>query len=186
MADEQPEPTGNVETADRVVTYEAADRSAVCCLGCQAWTMVLAGVAGGVWYGFSGDLWKIIVGLILIIGGIALSRYLSTGRNRWEVSFDRDRRIVALISLVSDERQAREIAYSEIEAVELREITRDVTEGEDVPYRLPVFRLLSGEEVALDERLSIKNPERADEVLAEMRALLAEGSEEGGIVSLDQ
>jgi len=187
MADKRPDEAGGTEAkGDRVVTYEAADRGAVCCLGCQAWTMILAGVAVGVWYGFSGDLWKIIVGLILIIGGIALSRYLTTGRNRWEVSFDRDRRIVALTSLVDGERQAREIPFGEIEAVELREITRDVTAGEGVLYRLPILRLLSGEEVALDERLSIKDPERAEEVLEEMRALLAEGLEEGEVISPEE
>ncbi len=187
MADERPEPVDGTEARpERVVTYEAADRGAVCCLGCQAWTMILAGVAVGVWYAFSGDLWKIIAGLILIIGGIALSRYLATGRNRWEVSFDRDRRIVALTSLVSGETQAREIPFGEIESVQMREITRDVTTAEGVPYKLPILRLHSGEEVALDERLSIKDPERAEEVLEEMRSLLAECPEEGWESSPDQ
>ncbi len=68
----------------------------------------------------------------------------------------------------------REIPFAHISSVELREITRDVSTGSAVPYLLPVFRLEAGEEVALDERLSIKDPERAEEVVAEMRGLLSE------------
>lgn len=171
MAHETDDRTGPTQ---RVVTYEAADRGAVCCLGCQSWLFILAGIALAVWYLVAGDLWKIIIAAILVIGGISLSRFLKTGRNRWEVSFDRDRRIVTLTSTVEGTTSLREIPFDKIEAVELREITRDDSTGAGVPYRLPVFRLASGEEVALDERLSIKRSERAEEVADEMRALLAE------------
>lgn len=179
--DERERGDGAGADKQRVVTYEAADRGAVCCLGCQAWALILGGVGFAVWYLLAGDLWRIIVGLILLIGGFALWRYLSKGRNRWEVSFDRDRRVVTLLSRVAGETEQREIPFDEITAVELRTITRDVSTGEDVPHRLPVFVLASGERVALDERLSIKNTERADEVAGEMRTLLGlrGGAEEG-------
>ncbi len=176
LAEEQ---TGGREAADaegagkqRVVTYEAADRGAVCCLGCQAWALILGGIGFGVWAAFDAHLWRAVVGAILLIGGIALNRYLATGRNRWEVSFDRDRRLVTLFSYEGGSREVREIPFDDIRAVLLRDITRDVTDGENVPHRLPVLQLVSGEKVPLDERLSIKDPERAEEVAEEMRALL--------------
>ncbi len=175
MADEQ---TG-AGTQKRIVTYEAADRGAVCCLGCQAWALILGGVGFGVWYLLAGELWRAVIGGVLLIGGIALIRHLSTGRNRWEVSFDRDRRVVSLLSQEGGTREVREIPFAAIEAVLLREITRDVTTGEDVPHLLPVFELRSGEKVALDTRLSIKDPERAEEVAEEMRTLLGL-NEDGG------
>lgn len=156
----------------RVVTYEAADRGAVCCLGCQAWVLVLAGIGFGVWYYLEAQLWRGVVGAIFLIGGIALYRHIVKGRNRWEVSFDRDLRVVTLFSQERGTRQVREIPFDNIEAVILRDITRDVTSGERVPHKLPVFRLNSGEKVALDMRLSIKDPERAEEVAEEMRELL--------------
>ncbi|MGI5819875.1 MAG: hypothetical protein ACOX9R_17465 [Armatimonadota bacterium] len=156
----------------RVVTYEAADRGAVCCLGCQAWVMIFAGAGFGAWYLLQGDLWRIIVGLILFIGGTALARYVTAGRNRWEVSFDRDRRVITLLTRIGGTTERREIPYEDVEAVVLQTITRDVTGGDDVPHHVPVFRLSSGERVVLDERLSIKDPDRAEEVLAEMRTLL--------------
>ncbi|MFP4248290.1 MAG: hypothetical protein ACLFU7_01450 [Armatimonadota bacterium] len=170
MADERTE--AGAGTQKRIVTYEAADRGAVCCLGCQAWTLVLGGAGFGLWYLLAGELWRVVIGGILLIGGIALMRHLSTGRNRWEVSFDRERRVVSLLTQEGGTREVREIPFDEIGAVLLREITRDVTTGEDVPHLLPVFELQSGGKVALDERLSIKDPERAEEVAEEMRALL--------------
>jgi hypothetical protein len=177
MADE--EIGAREEKKKRVVTYEAADRGAVCCLGCQAWTLILGGLGFGVWYLLARDLWRVVIGGILLIGGIALIRHLSTGRNRWEVSFDRDRRVLTLLSQQQGTREVREIPFDAVEAVLLREITRDVTTGEGVPHLLPVFHLGSGEKVALDERLSIKDPERGEEVAEEMRALLGL-SEDGG------
>lgn len=171
-AESAPEDNERKTRKQRVVTYEAADRGAVCCLGCQAWVLVLGGIGFGVWYYYETDLWRGVIGAILLIGGIALHRYLATGRNRWEVSFDRDRRVVTLLSQERGTRQVREIPFGDIEAVILRDITRDVTAGDGVAHRLPVFRLKSGEKVALDTRLSIKDPERAEEVAEEMRELL--------------
>jgi hypothetical protein len=171
MSDEQPNASDEAPKK-RIVTYEAADRGAVCCLGCQAWALILAGVALGVWYLFAGGLWRAVIALILLVGGIALARHLSVGRNRWEVSFDRDRRIVTLLSAVSGEKHVREIPFDSIEDIALREITRDTSAGENLPHQLPVFRLISGEEVALDERLSVRDPDRAAEVREEMRELL--------------
>ena len=157
-----------------VVTYEAADRGAVCCLGCQAWLLVLGGIALVAWYFLREvGVWAPVVGAILVLGGLGLSRYLARGRNRWEVSFDRQRRVVTITSCVRRKTQTREIPFADISFIELREITRDVSTGSAVPYTLPAFRLVSGEEVALDERLSIKDPERAEEVAAEMRGLLS-------------
>ncbi len=167
------EETGDEEETEekRIVTYEAADRGAVCCLGCQAWVLVLAGVGFGIWYATDRDLWRIIVAGILLMGGLTLYLYLRK-RNRWEVTFDRDRQVVTLFSSVAGDVEKREIDFDRIEAVSLREITRDVTTGEDVPHQLPVFHLEAGEEVPLDQRLSIKDSERAEEVADEMRALL--------------
>lgn len=167
-----PEDGDQADDRQNVVAYEAADRGAVCCLGCQAWSLILGGVGLAVWYLFAGELWRIIVGLILLIGGGALWRYLAKGRNRWEVSFDRDRRVVTLLSQVAGDTESRDIPFDEIVAVELRTITRDVSTGDDVPHRVPVFVLSSGERVELNERLSIKDPERANEVADEMRGLL--------------
>lgn len=173
MADERVVTRGPKATKDRrVVTYEAADRGAVCCLGCQGWVMIFGGMALGVWYWCRGGLWRLVVGLIVAIGGIALLRYLATGRNRWEVSFDRDRRVVTLMSRVSGTIERREIPFDEIGAVVLQEIGRDVSTGESVVHHLPVLRLTSDERVPLDHRLSIKDPERAREVADEMRSLL--------------
>jgi hypothetical protein len=171
-ATEGPGADGEADEQQRVVTYEAADRGAVCCLGCQAWVLVLAGLGFGVWYLFAGELWRVVVGLILLVGGIALHRHLATGRNRWEVSFDRDRRIVKLLSRESGTREVREIPFARIDDVILRDITRDVSSGENVPHKLPVLVLESGEKVPLDTRLSIRDPERAVEVQEEMRALV--------------
>lgn len=162
----------------RVVTYEAADRGAVCCLGCQAWFLILAGIALGVWYAYTRELWQIITGLILLVGGLALQRYITSGRNRWEVSFDRDRKVVTLLTQVKGTRERREIPFEEIAAVVLLEISRDVSTGDDVVHYLPVFRLNSGERVELDYRLSVKDPERAQEVLDEMQSLLGLGAQD--------
>ncbi|HCA45854.1 MAG TPA: hypothetical protein DEP45_00470 [Armatimonadetes bacterium] len=155
-----------------MVTYEAADRGAVCCLGCHAWLLILGGIGLVVWYLFGEGVWAAITGAILVVGGLALSRFLVRGRSRWEVSFDRQRRVVTITSCVSRGTLVREIPFAQIVSIELREITRNVSTGSDVPYQLPVFRLTSGEEVALDERLSVKDSERAGEVLEEMRRLL--------------
>ena len=174
-AEDREEPGEVSEEQDekqRIVTYEAADRGAVCCLGCQAWLMILGGIALGVWYFYERDLRQAVVGAIVLIGGIALRRYLATGRSRWEVSFDRDRCVVTLVTQERGTREMREIPFDDIKAIIVRDITRDVTSGEDVPHKLPVLELRSQEKVALDRRLSIKDPERAEEVAAEMRALV--------------
>lgn len=173
------EQDGGGRGKQRVVTYEAADRGAVCCLGCQAWALILAGIGFGAWAFFDAQLWRAVIGAILLIGGIALNRYLATGRNRWEVSFDRDRRLVTILSYEAGSREVREIPFEDIRAVLLRDITRDVTSGASVPHKLPVLQLVSGDNVALDERLSIKDPERADEVAEEMRALLGLSEDNG-------
>lgn len=156
----------------RVVTWEAADRGASCCLGCWAWVMILGGAGLGVWY-VTGGAWKLAIGLLLMAAGAGVLLFMrSSRRGRWEIRFDRDRREVTLFSRKGGEEITRVIAFDEIVAVQLEQIKRDVSTGGDVPHLRPVLYLRSGEQVPLDERLSVKRPERADEVLRQMREIL--------------
>ena len=158
--------------ADNVVTWEAADRGARCTLGCMVFALLAAGLGLGVW-SFWGETWRAIAGAVLLLAGIGLLRWLrSPARGRWEISFDPDRRVVRLTASKGRESSEREFGFREIAAIELEEITRDVSTGENVPYLLPVFRLRSGEVVRLSERMSIKDPERAREVVEQMRELI--------------
>lgn len=170
------------EQKQRVVTYEAADRGAVCCLGCQAWVLILGGIGFGAWFYFEEGIWRVVIGAILVVGGFALHRYIA-GRNRWEVSFDRDRQVMTLLTQERGTREVREIPFGSIEGVMLQEITRDISDGENVSHHRPVFRLSSGERVAVDPRLSIKQPDRAQEVLEEMRELLGLDARDADISS---
>lgn len=158
--------------ADNVVTWEAADRGARCTLGCTVFLLLAAGLGLGVW-SFWGGVWKPIVGAVLLLVGIGLLLWMrSPARGRWEISFDPDRKLVRLTSCKGSESSEREFDFREIAEIELEEIRRDVTTGENVPYLLPVFRLKNGETVRLNERMSIKDPERAREVVEQMRALI--------------
>lgn len=164
-----------------VVTYEAADRGASCCLGCWAWLMILTGVGLGLWF-IAGDAWKLIVGSVLVIAGIGVLLFMrSSRRGRWEIRLDRDRRELTLVSREHGEEVERVIAFDQIVAVELEPLTRDVSTGEGVRYLRPVFYLRSGEQVPVDERLSIKRPDRAEEFARQMRDLLGlTGLEDAG------
>ena len=163
------------DQAQRVITYEAADRGAVCCLGCQQWTLVLIGVALIGWYAYSRVLWALVVGIVLVLAGVGLGRVLrSSRRGRWEISFDRDRRIVTIVSQTRGGTTERVLPFDEIATVELEEIRRDVSTGDDVPYLRPVLHLTSGEIVPLDERMSVKRPDRAQEIAEQMREIIAE------------
>jgi len=158
--------------AEDVVTYEAADRGAVCALGCIGWLLILVGAGFGLWY-IGGGLWKLVVGLPLLLGGLGMVWYLrSPLRRRWELSFDRTREVAIIRTHSREGREEREIPFADIEAIELAEIVRDVSEGENVPYLLPVFRLRGGETVRLDREMSVRDPERAEQVADEMRYLV--------------
>ncbi len=157
---------------DPIVTYEAADRGATCCMGCWAWTMLLAGIGLGLWY-ITGGTWKLVAGGALIAAGVGLLLFMrSSRRGRWELTFDRDRREVIMRTRVQGTEVERMIPFHEIKSIELEEITRDVTTGDDVPFLRPVFHLNSGERLPVDPRLSVKDPERAREVADEMRGIL--------------
>lgn len=158
--------------ADNIVTWEAADRGARCALGCTVFALLIAGLGLGVW-SLWGGAWKAVAGILLLLGGVGLLHWLrSPARGRWEISFDPDRKLVRLTSRKGSEASEREFGFREIAAIELEEIRRDVSTGKDVPYLLPVFHLRSGEIVRLNERMSIKDPERAREVVEQMWALI--------------
>ena len=158
--------------SDNMVTYEAADRGASCCLGCWATTMMIAGAGVLLWY-VAGGSWKLIVGGVLILAGAGLFLFMrSSRRGRWEVTFDSDRREVLISSSSQGTYVERAIPFQEIVAVELEQITRDVSTGDDVAFLRPVLHLESGEQVEFDERLSVKSPSRAEEVVEEMRNIV--------------
>ncbi|MGD9495148.1 MAG: hypothetical protein AB7Y46_02440 [Armatimonadota bacterium] len=158
---------------DRTVTWEAADRGARCTLGCTALLLALLGVALAIWGGVRGAWWMALLAGLCVLGAVGLLSFLrSRALGRWEISFERERRVVRLYARERGEERVREFAFAEIAAIELERISRDVSAGEGVPYLLPVFRLKSGETVRLDTRMSIRDPKRAEEVVTQMRALV--------------
>lgn len=157
---------------DQVVTWEAADHGARCAVGCTVVVLLLVGFGLGVW-SLWGGFWWAIIGAAPLLAGVGLLLWIrSPARGRWEISFDLQRRIVRLTSSRGHESSVREFGFREVADIELEEIRRDVSTGENVPYLLPVFRLKSGEVIRLDKRMSIKDPERAREVIEQMRALI--------------
>ncbi len=170
--------------ADDVITYEAADRGANCAIGCTVVMLLALGPVLAIWGALRGlDWWMLGFGILSVLAGVGLLAFMrSARRGRWEISFDRDRRVVRLYAREGGQETAREFAFHEIAEIELEQITRDVSTGDDVPYLLPVFRLKGGEAIRLHERMSIKNPERAEETVNGMRALvgLIDGPPEDG------
>ncbi|MEA3403267.1 MAG: hypothetical protein U9R79_18640 [Armatimonadota bacterium] len=160
------------EASENAVTWEAADRGASCTMGCFATLLLLIGLGALLWF-FAGGAWKLIVSGVSLAAGVGLLLFMrSPMRGRWEITIDPEPEVVRIYGRRRGVVDEREIPFDQIEAIELREITRDVTIGENVPYQLPVFRLVDGEEVALDERMSIRDPDRAEETLARMRKLV--------------
>ncbi|MGC9318719.1 MAG: hypothetical protein ACP5KN_11880 [Armatimonadota bacterium] len=160
------------ETTDAAVTWEAADRGASCTMGCFATLLLLLGLGSLLWY-TTGGTWKLIVGGVSLAAGVGLVLFMrSRRRGRWEITIDPEPEVVRIFTREMGVENEREIPFAQIQEIELREIRRDVTIGENVPYQLPVFRLCDGEEVALDERMSIRDPDRAEETLARMRKLV--------------
>ncbi len=160
------------EAGENVVTWEAADRGARCAMGCSIAVLLLVGVVLAVLGLLRGpNWWTLGFGGLCGLAGIGLLLFMrSPRRGRWEISFDGDRRVVRLVASERGQVTEREFGFGEIRAIELEQITRDVSTA--VPYLLPVFRLKSGETVRLYESMSIKSPERAEEVVAQMRELV--------------
>lgn len=159
---------------ENVVTWEATDRGARCAMGCSIIVLMAVGLALAIVGVLRGPSWWLIgLGGLCALAGVGLLLFVrSPRRGRWEISFDGDRRVVRLIASEGGRVTEREFRFSEIHAIELERITRDVSTGDNVPFLLPVFRLKSGETVRLYERMSIKDPDRAGEVVAQMRELV--------------
>lgn len=158
---------------DRSVTWEAADKGAGCALGCIATLCLLLGMGMGLW-SLAGGAWKVVLAVVLVGAGIGLAVFLrSPRRGRWEVTFDPDARTITLLSRVEGRESAQVIGYDEVARVELEEIQRDTSRDGVATFHRPVIVLTGGREpVPLDERLSVRDPEHAREVLDQMRALL--------------
>lgn len=159
---------------DRVVTYEAVDRGARCFLGCMSLLFLLVGVTVAITGAVrGGSPWLIGLGVLGVLAGAALLAFMNApARGRWEISFDCNRRIVRLVCRERGIETRQEFAFQDIAAIELERITRDDSTGDNVPYLLPVLHLKNGEVVRLNERMSIKDPERAEETVNQMRALV--------------
>jgi len=161
----------------REVTYHAVDRGASCLLGCLALSCLLLGVGMGLWFVTGGmAIWKAAVAVLGVGAGISLVAFLrSPMRGRWEVTFDPEARIVRIYTRVRGKASTEEIGFDEIERIGLTPVERETSRGEMATSQLAVLYLKGGREpVRFDERLSISDPERAEEVLAEMNELLGE------------
>jgi len=157
-----------------VVTWEATDRGARCAMGCSIIALLLVGVALAIVGALRGpNWWTLGFGGLCALAGVGLLLFMrSPRRGRWEISFDGDRRVVRLVASERGQVTEREFGFGEIRAIELEQIARDVSTGDNVRYLLPVFCLKSGETVRLYEGMSIKSAERAEEVVAHMRELV--------------
>ncbi len=159
----------------REVTYHAADRGASCLLGCLALSCLVLGVGMGLWFATGGmAIWKAAVAVLGVGAGISLLAFLrSPMRGRWEVTFDPEARIVRIYARVRGNAITEEISFDEIERIGLTPVERETSQGEIADFQVPVLYLKGGRApVRFDERLSISDPERAEEVLAEMNELL--------------
>ncbi len=159
---------------DRVVTYEAVDRGARCALGCISLVLLLIGVTLAITGAMrGGNPWLIGLGVLAVLAGAGQLAFMnSPARGRWEISFDCDERVVRVFCREKGTETRQEFPFEDIAAIELERITRDDSTGDNVPYLLPVLHLKNGEVVRLNERMSIKDPERAEEVVNQMRALV--------------
>ncbi|MCD6361688.1 MAG: hypothetical protein J7M38_12610 [Armatimonadetes bacterium] len=164
---------GESDMSDRSVTWEAADKGASCALGCVATSCLLLGLGFGLWY-ISGGVWKLVVAIPLLLAGMGLAMFLrSPRRGRWEVTFDPDARVITLLTRVEGREQVQVINYDDVAGIELEQIRRRMSDGEVTTFQRPVILLTGGREpVRLDERLSVRDPEHAREVLEQMRGLL--------------
>ncbi len=163
--------TGDSAPGD-VVTWEATDRGANMCLfGCVPLGLFCVALGFGIW-AIWGGWWKLIVVALAVAGivGIVLFQR-SPRRGRWEISFDPGAEVVRICRGRGSDETVQEIPFEKIEAIRLQAIHRDVTEGQGVEFFVPVFHLRGGEQVRLDERMSIRNPDRAEEVVEQMREL---------------
>ena len=155
------------------VTYHAADRGATCSLGCIASLCFILGIGMGLWF-IWGGIWKAIVAVSALLSGIGLVTFLrSPTRGRWEVTFDPEARVVRYCTRVRRRETTEKISYDEVDHIALAPIERETSRREVVTFQLPVIHLKGGREpIRFDERLSIRDPERAEEVLKEMNELL--------------
>jgi hypothetical protein len=160
---------------EREVTYHAADRGASCTLGCLILVCFLLGIGMGLWSISGGaGIWKTVVGALALLAGIGLITFLrSPVRGRWEVTFDVDERVIRFYSRVHRQASTEEISFDEVARIALTPIERETSGGEIVAFQLPVIYFKSGREpLRFDERLSIREPQRAEDVLREMNELL--------------
>jgi len=159
----------------REVTYHAADRGATCTLSCLAFSCLLLGIGMGLWF-IAGGIWKMAVALLALAAGISLVAFVrSPMRGRWEVTFDLDAHVIRLYTRVHGKASTEEIGFDEVQRIGLTPIERDTSKGEAVTFQLPVIYLKGDREpIRFDERLSVRDPERAQQMLAEMNELLGE------------
>lgn len=157
------------------VTYHAADRGASCALGCVAFLCFVVAVGMGLWFILGGaGTWKVVAGVLGLGAGFGLAAFLrSPRRGRWEVTFCPEERVIRFYTRVRAEVSTEEISYDEVERIGLTPIERETSGGDTVSFQLPVIYLKGGREPCrFDERLSIRDPKRAQEMLEEMKGLL--------------
>ncbi len=157
------------------VTWEAADKGASCALGCVAILLFTVALGCGLWF-LSGGVWKIVLAAVCALGGIGLVVFIkSPSRGRWEVTIDPGERVIRLVTRVDRQTTVREIAFDNVQSIQLEEIEREASNGEVLTAHLPVIHLVGeAEPVRFDQRLSVRSASRAAEVLEQMRGLLAE------------
>ena len=159
----------------REVTYHAADRGASCAVGCLAFLGFALAIGMGLWSVLEGmGTWKLVVGVVGLGSGVGLVAFLrSPRRGRWEVTFDPEARVIRFYTRVRGEVSAEEISYDEVERIGLTPVERETSAGDTVTFQFPVIHLRGGRDpLRFDERLSIRDPKRAQELLEEMKGLL--------------
>jgi len=131
----------NRSGGQREVTYHAADPGASCVLGCLASLGFALAIGMGLWFMLGGmQAWKVVVGVLGLGAGFGLAAFLrSPRRNSWEVTFDREERVIRFRARVGGEVTTGEISYDEVESIGLTPIQRETSEGEAVTFQLPVI-----------------------------------------------
>jgi len=166
-----PQETGGQEE----ITYHAADQFGSCALGCVVFSCFAVGAGMGLWYLLGvPSPWKLVVAVPALMSGIGLVVFLrSPKRGCWEVTFDPEARVVRLYARERGEVTTQEFGFDEIEGISLRPVERISSEGRAVTFQLPVLQLRGGRGlVRFPEKLSVRDPERAEQVLEEMKQLL--------------
>ena len=154
------------------VTWEAADKGASCAMGCIASTCFALAVGMGLWW-LSGGLWKAVVAVVAMLGGLGIMAFLRRpSRGKWEVTFDPGERVIRLLTRVNRRDEVREIGFDDVARIALEEIQRETSDGKLATFQRLVIHLEGGDVVALDERLSVRDKTRAQETLAQMREMI--------------